>query len=95
MIELEGTRAIVTPVRIEFICGAQSSTELELYEFFLEAFDVIDEGRILQDDWKEALRIARRVPRSGRKRQLGDCLIAAIARRLNWEVMTDEIGFPK
>jgi predicted nucleic acid-binding protein len=95
LIRLEATAAIVTPVRIEFLCGASSSDQLRIYEAFLELFDVIDNGQIGPSDWEAATRLARRIPRSGKPRQLGDCLIRAIASRLRYDVMTNEVDFPR
>jgi predicted nucleic acid-binding protein len=95
LVHLEGTDAIVTPVRIEFICHANSRELLELYESFIDGFVVIDRGQIGPADWNAAARLARRVPRSGKPRQLGDCLIRAIATRLGYDVMTNEVDFPR
>jgi predicted nucleic acid-binding protein len=95
LIDLEGTDAIVTPVRIEFLCHATTREILDLYETFLAEFAVIDEGDVIPEDWLEALRLARRIPRSGRPRQLGDCLIRAIAKRLRYDVMTNDLDFPR
>jgi predicted nucleic acid-binding protein len=89
--ELAGTSAILTPVAIEFICGAKSSHELELYRAFLERFDVIDRGSVTEADWKMAARFAAWVPGDSKPRQLGDCLIAAIARRLGYELLTSDV----
>lgn len=95
LVDLEGTDAIVTPVRIEFICHANSRELLELYESFIDGFVVIDRGQIGPADWNAATRLARRVPRNGKPRQLGDCLIRAIATRLGYDVMTNEVDFPR
>ena len=94
LIELHGSDLIATPVAIEFIAGVQSSDELRLARAFLKPFRVMDDGRILSEDWKEAERLAARVPSDGRRRQLGDCLIRAIADRLNCEVLSLDKGFP-
>jgi predicted nucleic acid-binding protein len=95
LINLEGTDAILTPVRIEFICHANSRELLEVYEAFVDRFMLVDRGQIGPDDWEFAIRLARRVPRSGKPRQLGDCLIRAIATRLRYDVMTNETDFPR
>jgi len=94
LIALCGTDAIVTPVRVEFIAGTTSGGELQLARSFLGEFHVIDGGHVLDADWQETLRIASRIPRNGRRRQLGDCLIRAIAKRLNHEVYSYDMGFP-
>jgi predicted nucleic acid-binding protein len=95
LIELYETDAIVTPVFIEMIAGVTDRHELGPTRAFLEEFRRIDEGRILAPDWQEALRMAQRVPRDRRPRQLGDCLIRAIADRLKHEVVTYDKGFPR
>lgn len=92
--DLYETDAIVTPVRIKFICGATSVLELDLSLAFLAEFKVIDDGSILTDDWVEAERIAKRVPRRPKPRQMGDCLIRAIANRLRFDVLSSDSSFP-
>ena len=87
-------KAILTPIRIEFICGAQSGEMLKLYDAFLSEFDLLDKGIVQKSDWMEAEKIARRVPREARRRQMGDCLIRAIANRLNYDVDSADAGFP-
>ncbi len=94
LIDLFDADAIVTPVVIEFVAGVRTSHELGLVQAFLSRFRVIDDGLILEVDWAEALRLAGRVPRDGRPRQLGDCLIRAIAQRCKHDVITDEKHFP-
>ena len=94
LIDLYKTDAIVTPVRIEFVAGARDTQELEAFRIYLAMFDNVDEGRILPEDWSEAIRYAEWIPRDGRSRQLGDCLIRAIARRLKYGVWTQDSGFP-
>ena len=86
LIRLEDTDAIVTPVVVEFLAGVRSSHELKLTRVFLSAFRVIDGRKILDVDWSEAERLASRVPRDGKPRDLGDCLIQAIGTRLRYEV---------
>ena len=90
-----GTVAIVTPVRIEFLAGLRDREELRLADIFLGEFELLDEGRVVTDDWREAERLARRVPHDGRARDLGDCLVRAIADRLNAEVLTQDQSFPR
>ena len=93
LIEVHGD-AIVSPVSVEFVAGARKGRELALFRAFLSAFDVIDKGRIPVADWDAAHRLAERVPRDGKPRHLGDCLIRAIAKRLNYEVDTTDQTFP-
>jgi hypothetical protein len=46
LIEFEGTNSITSPVLIEFLAGALSSSDLELYRAYLEPFTVLDKGNI-------------------------------------------------
>src|SRR5438874_6386477 len=79
LITIERSSAVVTPVVLELVCGATSKHGLRLTRAYLREFKVIDKGTILDEDWEEAQRLAGRVPRSGKPRDLGDCLIRAIA----------------
>lgn len=94
LIAVRKTDCIVTPVVIEMLAGTTESHELRLTRVFLSAFLVIDGGRLLPQDWKVALAIAERIPRNGKRRQLGDCLIRAIARRLRYSVSSTDQDFP-
>jgi predicted nucleic acid-binding protein len=94
LIRLSGTDGILTPVRIEFLCGVHSKHQYELSSVYLDEFRVYDEGRITKADWAAAERRASRVPRDGSRRQLADCLIGAIADRLNCDVLTSDRRFP-
>jgi predicted nucleic acid-binding protein len=94
LIELHQTKAIVTPVSVEMIAGVRSKHELKLLRAFLARFEVIDERRIPVQDWQETERIAQRVPRDGKPRQMGDCLIRAIANRLRCDVIAYDDSFP-
>jgi predicted nucleic acid-binding protein len=82
LIEVQGTKAILSPVLIEFLAGALSKNELNLYQAYLGPFEVLDRGEIPRQDWKEAERLAQWIKLDGRKRRLGDCLIQAIASRI-------------
>jgi len=95
LIDLKGTGAIVTPVVIEFVGGTRDSGDLARARAFLDEFDVIDNGRILAEDFVHALRLAE--PRRGitRRRSFADCLIRAIADRLHYEVDTEDAGMPR
>jgi predicted nucleic acid-binding protein len=84
---------LVSPVVVEFVAGARSSDELSLFRAFLSPFESLDRGSISADDWDQARRIAERIPKNGKPRQLGDCIIAAIARRLRCDVITHDKGF--
>ncbi len=94
LIAIERSDAIVTPVVLELTCGVLSKRGLQLTRAYLGEFMVIDQGAVLNEDWREALRLAARVPRNGKARDLGDCLIRAIANRLNHEVSTPDKSFP-
>ena len=93
LIELRRTRWIASPVLIEFVAGARSSHELALGRAYLGRFEVIDRGNIPKACWDEALRVAERVPRDGKPRQLGDCLIKAIAKHFKRAVVALDKGF--
>jgi predicted nucleic acid-binding protein len=94
LVDRYDTDAIVTPVYLEFVAGATNENELLWYRQYLHCFRIIDDKRILKEDWENAQRLAERIPRSGKPRQLGDCLIRAIANRLSFEIATSDIGFP-
>ena len=94
LIEFRGTDAIVTPVAIEFLAGVQGAHELDLSRAYLGRFRIIDDRRVLPEDWDEVERLAARVPRDGLPRQLVDCLIRALARRLKFDIITRENRFP-
>jgi predicted nucleic acid-binding protein len=93
LIDIQETKWILSPSRIEFLCGSLSSNELKLYSAYLEPFEVLDEQNIPSQDWSEAERRAQWVKESGRRRKLGDCLIQAIAKRLNAEIVTSDRDF--
>jgi predicted nucleic acid-binding protein len=86
---------ITTPVYIECVSGVRTGDELKLMRAFLKMFLVIDGWKISDADWKNACDRAERVPRDGNPRQLGDCLIRAIADRLNYDVQTYDQRFPQ
>jgi predicted nucleic acid-binding protein len=94
LIELEQTNAIVTPVELEMLGGDVSDRDRELTRAYLKPFQVIDNGRIIAEDWEEARHLIERIPRDPRPRGLTDCLIRAIADRLNYEVLSDDKGMP-
>jgi predicted nucleic acid-binding protein len=85
--------AILTPIYLEFIAGTRSSNELELARAFLQEFERIDKGEIRSQDWHEAERYASQVPRDGRPRDLVDCLIKAVAKRLRMDIDTADKRF--
>lgn len=88
------SNVIATPVEIEFLAGTRSGHELMLARAYVGRFRAIDGGRILEADWVAAKRFAERVPRSGKPRHLGDCLIRAIADRLHRDVFSLDQDFP-
>jgi len=92
LIEQHNSRAIATPVSIEFLAGTRSGHELRLARSYLDRFEEIDQGRITPDDWRQARHMAERIPPHGKPRQMGDCLIRAIAKRLNHEIVTLDQG---
>jgi predicted nucleic acid-binding protein len=93
--QLRRTDAIVSPVVIEFLAGVRTERELKLARAYLSRFNVIDEGRILEQDWEQAKRLAERIPRDGKPRQLGDCLVRALAIRLRYDVDTLDRRFAR
>ena len=94
LIEFEGTNRIVSPVLIEFLVGARTGEELALYLAYLEPFEVLDRGEIPRQDWDEAKRLAQWI-RTDRPRKLGDCLIEAIARRFNGDIVSGDPDFKR
>ena len=94
LIELQGTDAILTPIYIEFVCGQGDENWMKLARAYLDEFEIVDGGRILPDDWKVAKQIAQRILRDHSPRQLGDCIIRAICKRLNLDVLTADRRFP-
>ncbi len=93
LIDIQETKWILSPTRIEFLCGTLSRNDLKLYSAYLEPFEILDEQNIPSQDWSEAERRAQWVKESGRRRKLGDCLIQAIANRLHAEVVTRDRHF--
>jgi predicted nucleic acid-binding protein len=93
LIAAHNTKLIGSPVRIEFLAGALSGDQLKLYLAYIEEFEVVDENRIPHQDWEEAERIAKRIKPKGRRRKLGDCLLQAIALRLNCDIVTADSDF--
>ena len=90
LIELFGTNAIVSPIEIEVLAGVNNAQEMELTLVFLEQFQIVDDRRILPEDWMEARRIAKHIGPASKPRDLGDCLIDAIARRLKYDFSTTD-----
>lgn len=95
LIQIEETDAIVSVVALEIICGARDAHELRLSMGYIGEFRLADGGRVIPEDWEEARRLAVRIPHDGRPRQLGDCLIRAIANRLRLRVKTFDTGMPR
>jgi predicted nucleic acid-binding protein len=93
VIDFRRTNAIVTPVFIELLAGARNAHELKLFRAYLSRFRIIDDGRVVEKDWRLASQIAARVPRDGKRRQLVDCLIRAMSDRLNFEIITRDKRF--
>lgn len=95
LIALRGSKAIVTPVQVEFLGGTRNAGELARMRAFLAEFAIIDKRRILPQDWRLALDLAARIPSNGRPRGALDCLIRAIAERLHHDVDTADSGMPR
>jgi predicted nucleic acid-binding protein len=92
-IDFRKTDAIVTPVSVELLAGARNSHELRMFRAYLSRFHVVDDGRVLAGDWEEAARLAAWIPHDGKRRQLVDCLIRALAKRLNFAIITRDKRF--
>jgi predicted nucleic acid-binding protein len=89
------TKLILSPVEVEFLCGVVDEHEMRLREAFLRRFEVADDHRTLPEDWKEARRFAKHPGYQPRSRDLGDCLLLAIADRLNLRIITDDKGLKR
>lgn len=94
LMRIHNSKAIVSPVYIEVIAGVVQGNQLRLTRAFLEEFDCVDRELVPKSDWQEAKRLAQWIRQSKRPRDLGDCLIRAIARRLHCEVLTFDEDFP-
>jgi predicted nucleic acid-binding protein len=95
LIELRRADAIVSPVYVEFVAGVRSSHELQLARAYLARFRVVHAWNVLAADWTLARQFAERVPKDGKPRQLGDCLIRAIAERLTYDVDRIDVRFAR
>jgi predicted nucleic acid-binding protein len=95
LIQDRGTKEIVSPVEVEFLCVPMSPEETRLREAFLGRFRVIDDHTTLPADWEEARRLAKHVRFHDRPRKRGDCLIRAIAERKHREVDSRDQDFPR
>lgn len=97
LVEIHSTDPVCSPVVIELLAGTRDQQELYLHLAFLSAFTSIDDGKIPPGDWQKAQQLAQRVPskRSGRARDLGDCLIRAIADRLHCDVLALDKWFSR
>ena len=45
LIAIENTKWVLSPIRIEFLCGALSSDEFKLFSSYLEPFEVLDKRK--------------------------------------------------
>ncbi len=88
LIQLHKTSAICTVVRLEFLCNTDGKEKLQRAREYLDRFRVVDAGELTRDDLKLAEIFApRRVSDLKGSRQTGDCLIAAVYRRLNYSMV--------
>lgn len=83
---------ILTPIRLELIGGSRDADELQLTLLFLDEFEVLDRGRILDEDWRAAERYARWIRGNGRSRGALDSLMLAVCDRLNADFFTHDTG---
>jgi predicted nucleic acid-binding protein len=89
------SKIIVTPVKVEFLAGARTKRELDLFRLFIDNFQLLDDQQTARQDWEQTLQSAERIPDDGKPRQLGDCLIRALAKRYRYDVETSDTSFPK
>jgi predicted nucleic acid-binding protein len=85
-----GYGVIATPIYLEFLCGVTDREEMKLAIAFLDGFENIDGGRVSEQDWHRAQNYAKRIRENRKTRQVTDCLIRAIADRLNCELLTND-----
>ena len=95
LIGIYQTNSILTPVYLEVVGGVVDRHEMELTKAFLSKFLILDEGRILPEDWTKARQLAERIAPGSRPRGAIDCLIKAIAIRMKCELLTDDGGMPR
>jgi len=95
LIKMESSNLILTPIGIEFLCGFTYHLEMQFAKDFLLKFQFADGGEIRSEDWSTALSLAERIPKNQKRRQLGDCLIASICKRLRLLISTADINFPR
>lgn len=96
LIEDRGSDAITSPTVIEMLCGTRNKHELNLTRAYLSKFRVIDEGKITEQDVFHAQRLVAILQHRGQTsppRDLGDCLIQAIALRLKCDIDSNDRGF--
>src|SRR3954451_8619131 len=95
LIKTHAADAIVTPVYIEVPAGTRDRHDLWITRAFLGRFRCIDRGDVPASDWHAAVGMAGRIPADGKARDLGDCLIRAIANRFDYDVQTGNRNFPE
>lgn len=83
---LAGRNVYVPKVVVaELIQGARSEKEIEVIKEFLDAFNIIEEGK---DTWLKAGRLSYNLKKKGKTVNLTDCYIAVMANEHNCSVMT-------
>jgi predicted nucleic acid-binding protein len=95
LVRSQGTNAILTPIYVEYVAGQSNARAVELARVYLGEFERLDRGRITEQDWEQAIQVAQRVLPDGSRRQLGDCLIRALCKRLHLDVATGDRRFPR
>ncbi|MEM9479900.1 MAG: PIN domain-containing protein [Verrucomicrobiota bacterium] len=86
----DGRAVIIGPVRQEILSGVRYDEQFQRLKLALDAFpDLL----IKAEDYVEAAQICNRCLESGFVLGNTDCLIAAIARRENVEVLTTDNDF--
>jgi predicted nucleic acid-binding protein len=95
LVTLRNASRILPPAELEFLAGIRSEGEMALAEAYLGTFITPPNGQVREEDWLVARNYARRVPRDGKPRQIGDCLIRAVANRLRLDVDTFDTRFAR
>lgn len=85
----------VSPVEVEFLCGISNEHERRLREAYFAQFQIADGHSTTPVDWQEARRIAKHAGHEPKPRDLGDCLILAIAKRLRLSIETRDVGMTR
>ncbi len=97
LIAIHQSRWMVTPVLLEFLGIIVNGHEMKLSRAFIDHFHPLDDGNITGQDWQKARQLAERIGKgpSPPRRGAIDCLIKAIALRLDCEIRTADQKMPR